>query len=117
MELPGIETELLPGKMHPELRFRYVSFQFSTSRYLRFRFRILTASRALASRREPPQSRRWINALTRLEAFLIAPAHHGLDGLSVDSDDRRMIVAPGCPIRNTQRLQKATHLHSNQTGP
>ena len=44
MELPGIEPETLPGKMHTELRFRYVSFPFSPARYLRFRFLWLTPS-------------------------------------------------------------------------
>ncbi len=46
VELPGIEPEPLPGKMHSELRFRYISFRLSPARYLRFRFRVLTASRA-----------------------------------------------------------------------
>jgi hypothetical protein len=47
VELPGIEPELLPGKMHAELLFRYVSFPFSPARYVRFRFRVLTASRVV----------------------------------------------------------------------
>jgi len=38
VEPPGIEPELLPGKTHSELLFRYVSFRFSPARYLRFRF-------------------------------------------------------------------------------
>ena len=45
VELPGIEPEPLPGKMPSELLFRYVSFPFSPARYLRLRFRVLTASR------------------------------------------------------------------------
>jgi hypothetical protein len=63
VELPGIEPELLPGKMHSELLFRYVSFPFSPARYLRLCFRVLTASRAVQasiglrrSRRIPPTS-------------------------------------------------------------
>jgi hypothetical protein len=47
VELPGIETEHLPGKMHAELLFRYVSFPFVPARYLWFRFRVLTASRVI----------------------------------------------------------------------
>ncbi len=54
VELPGIETEHLPGIMHSELVFRYVSFPFSPARYLRFRFRVLTASRAGTSCSSPP---------------------------------------------------------------
>jgi hypothetical protein len=45
VELPGIETGSLPGVLHSELRFRYISFQFSPIRYLRFCSRVLTASR------------------------------------------------------------------------
>ena len=44
VELPGIEPELLLGKIHSELLFRSVWFRFSPARYLRFRFRVLTAS-------------------------------------------------------------------------
>jgi hypothetical protein len=44
VELPGIEPELLQGKMHSELLFRSVWFRFSPARYLPFRFRVLTAS-------------------------------------------------------------------------
>ena len=44
VELPGIEPELRPGKMHSELLFRSVWFRFSPARYLRFRYRVLTAS-------------------------------------------------------------------------
>ncbi len=62
VELPGIETDALPGNMPSELRFRSVSVPFSPVRYLRFRSRVLTASRALASRRELPESRGWIRA-------------------------------------------------------
>jgi hypothetical protein len=47
VELPGLETDALPGKMHSGLLFRYVSFPFSPARYLRFRFRISTASRVV----------------------------------------------------------------------
>jgi hypothetical protein len=47
VELPGIEPDALPGKMHPDLPGRYVSFQFSPVRYLRFRSRVLTASRRI----------------------------------------------------------------------
>jgi hypothetical protein len=67
VELPGIEPELLPGKMHSGLLFRYVSFPFSPARYLRFRFRVLTASRVVAHRRELPD---------RLpdDLFVMAPA-------------------------------------------
>jgi hypothetical protein len=50
VELPGIETDALPGNLASNLQFRYVSLQFSTSRYLRIRFRVLTASRALHNR-------------------------------------------------------------------
>ena len=46
VELPVFEPELLPGKMRSELLFRYVSFPFGPAHYLRFRFRVLTASRA-----------------------------------------------------------------------
>jgi hypothetical protein len=45
VELPGIEPASLPGLLPSELQFRYVSFPFSTVRYLRFHFRVLTASR------------------------------------------------------------------------
>jgi hypothetical protein len=46
-ELPGIETDALPGNLASNLQVRHVSLQFSTSHYLRIRFRVLTASRAL----------------------------------------------------------------------
>jgi hypothetical protein len=46
VELPGIEPDALPGLLLPEMPFRYVSFPFSPVRYLRFRSRVLTASRA-----------------------------------------------------------------------
>jgi hypothetical protein len=50
--LPGIETEHLPGIMRSELGFRYVAFPFVTASYLRFRFRVLTASRVINPRYE-----------------------------------------------------------------
>ena len=56
VELPGIEPAALPGNMPFELRFRYVAFRFSPARYLRFRSRVLTASRRVAYRRELPAS-------------------------------------------------------------
>jgi hypothetical protein len=46
VKLPGIETDALPGKMASEVPVRSVSIRFSTSRYLWFRSRVLTASRA-----------------------------------------------------------------------
>ena len=42
VELPGIEPELLLGKMHSELLLRSAWFHFGPARYLRFRFRVLT---------------------------------------------------------------------------
>jgi len=45
VELPGIQLELLPGSLGSELQLRYVSVRFSLARYLRFRSRVLTASR------------------------------------------------------------------------
>jgi hypothetical protein len=54
VELPGIEPVVLPGVLPSELQFHYVPFRFSTSRYLRFRSRVLTASRVVAHRRELP---------------------------------------------------------------
>jgi hypothetical protein len=47
VELPGIEPDALPGKMHPDLPVRYFSFRFSPVRYLRSHSRVLTASRAV----------------------------------------------------------------------
>jgi hypothetical protein len=44
VELPGIETEALPVVLGFELLFRSVRFRFSPARYLRFRFRVFTAS-------------------------------------------------------------------------
>jgi hypothetical protein len=38
VELPGIEPAALPGLLPSELPVRYISFPFSTPRYLRFRF-------------------------------------------------------------------------------
>jgi hypothetical protein len=46
VELPGIEPAALPGLLPSDLAFRYVPFQFIPVRYLRLRFRVLTASRA-----------------------------------------------------------------------
>jgi hypothetical protein len=46
VELPGIEPASLPGDIHAELQLRYISIQLSPARYLWFRFRVLTASRA-----------------------------------------------------------------------
>jgi hypothetical protein len=48
---PAAETDALPGDIPPDLPIRSISIQFSTSRYLRFRFRALTASRAVTSTR------------------------------------------------------------------
>lgn len=45
VELPGIETDSLPGNLASDLTVRFDSVQFSTARYLRFRFGVLTASR------------------------------------------------------------------------
>ena len=61
VELPGIEPELLPGSMPSELQFRYVTIRFSPARYLRFRSRVLTASRAGNCLRELPvhTAERW----------------------------------------------------------
>jgi hypothetical protein len=49
VELPGIEPGSLPGLLAFEQAFRSVSVLFSTVRYLRFRSRVLTASRGLAA--------------------------------------------------------------------
>ena len=43
VELPGIETDALLGKMPSELRFRSIPFRFSPARYLRVHSRVLTA--------------------------------------------------------------------------
>jgi hypothetical protein len=43
VELPGIEPDALPSNMPSELPVRSVSVRFTTSGYLRFRFRVLTA--------------------------------------------------------------------------
>jgi hypothetical protein len=56
VELPGIETDALPGNMRSELPVRFVSFRFGPARYLRFRSRVLTASRAVTYRCELPVS-------------------------------------------------------------
>jgi len=45
VELPGIEPDALPGPLPSELPVRSDSVQFSTTRYLRFRPHVLTASR------------------------------------------------------------------------
>jgi hypothetical protein len=47
VELPGIEPAALPGLLPSELPVRAVSFRFAPVRYLRFRSRVLTASRAV----------------------------------------------------------------------
>jgi hypothetical protein len=52
VELPGIETDALPGNMAPDLPVRSISDQFSPARYLRFRFRALTASRVITPSRQ-----------------------------------------------------------------
>ena len=44
VELPGIETDALPGILDSEQQFRYASFPFSPARYQRLCFRVLTAS-------------------------------------------------------------------------
>jgi hypothetical protein len=56
VELPGIETDALPGNIASELPARSVSVRLSPARYLRFRCRVLTASRAVSYRREPSVS-------------------------------------------------------------
>jgi hypothetical protein len=48
VELPGIEADALPGSLPSELPAGSDSVQFSATRYLRFRFRVLTASRAVS---------------------------------------------------------------------
>jgi hypothetical protein len=47
VELPGIEPASLRGNMPSELPVRSISVRFNPSRYLRFRSRVLTASRAV----------------------------------------------------------------------
>lgn len=49
VELPGIETEYLPGALLAFLRVCSVSFLLSPARYLQFPFWLLTASTALCS--------------------------------------------------------------------
>ena len=44
VELPGIETDALPGILDSEQQFRYASFPFSPARYQRLCFRVLTTS-------------------------------------------------------------------------
>jgi len=46
VELPGIEPVRPPGNMPSDLRFSSVSVRFVSVRYLRFRSRVLTPSRA-----------------------------------------------------------------------
>jgi hypothetical protein len=65
VKLPGIETDALPGILGFELPVRSISVQLSTARYLRFRFRVLTASR-LDHRGSEPCTRR----LRRLQGRL-----------------------------------------------
>jgi hypothetical protein len=48
---PKLFVNADPGKTPVYLRFRSVSFPFSIARYLRFRFRVLTASRAVEAGR------------------------------------------------------------------
>jgi hypothetical protein len=45
VELPGIETDALPGVLASDLPVRSISVQFSPARYLRLCLRVLTASR------------------------------------------------------------------------
>jgi hypothetical protein len=45
VELPGIEPDALPRLLAVALPVCSRSVRFSTARYLRFRFRVLTASR------------------------------------------------------------------------
>jgi len=72
----GIEPELLPGRMHSERRFHSVSFRFGPVRYVRIRFRVLTASRGfdregsdrdaargLQSPNDVRELRLWVNAV------------------------------------------------------
>src|SRR5271169_6860216 len=56
VELPGIEPDDLPGLLPSELPVRSVSFRFGPLRYLRFRFRALTPSRAATNRMCSPHS-------------------------------------------------------------
>jgi hypothetical protein len=48
-ELRGLEPLTLPAEIPFELQVRSVSFRFGPLRYLRFRLRVLTASRAVTS--------------------------------------------------------------------
>jgi hypothetical protein len=45
VELKGFEPPPLPAEIPPALQVRFISFQFVPARYLRFCFRVLTASR------------------------------------------------------------------------
>ena len=59
MQVPGIEPASLPRDMPSELPVRYASIRFIPARYVPFRSRVLTASRAgvgvsaFLERREP----------------------------------------------------------------
>src|SRR5271163_3011103 len=61
VELPGIEPDALPGLLPSKLPVRYISVRFGPVRYLRFRSRVLTASRAVTYLRELPghNAERW----------------------------------------------------------
>ena len=76
VELPGIEPADLPGNMRPDLPVRSVSLRFSTCHYLRIRFRVLTASRAVG----------WIwrglevtYALAVIAMFAVSAVYHRAD--------------------------------------
>jgi hypothetical protein len=53
VELWGIEPPPLPAEMRPELPFRSVPVRFDPIHYLRFRSRVLTASRAVSLGQSP----------------------------------------------------------------
>jgi len=76
VELPGIEPVALPGLLLPELPVRSDSAQFSTTRYLRFRSRALTASRASA-------------ALVAAGVFVSATVYASSDRLICDERSKR----------------------------
>jgi hypothetical protein len=57
VELLGIEPASLTGLLPSELPVRYVSLWSSTARYLRFRSRVLTASRPDSTGRGETKSR------------------------------------------------------------
>jgi hypothetical protein len=50
VELPGIEPDALLSKIPSDLPVRSTSAPFISARYLRFRFHVLTASRAVTHR-------------------------------------------------------------------